>query len=59
MATDLADRHPARIHRDDLVIEIRKPALVFSDQLGVKRPARSRGTESVIFEVPVRTDFFE
>ena len=38
MATDLADRHPARIHRDDLVVEIRKPTLIFSDQLGIKRP---------------------
>ena len=34
MAADLADRHPARIHRDDLVVEIRKPTLVFGDQFG-------------------------
>src|SRR3954447_15098761 len=38
MAADLADRHPARIHRDDLVVEIRKPTLVFGDQFGIERP---------------------
>jgi hypothetical protein len=27
--------------------------------LGSKVPARSLGTDNVIFEVPVRTDFFE
>jgi hypothetical protein len=26
---------------------------------GSNVPARSRGTDSVIFEVPVKTDFFE
>ena len=59
MAADLPNRHPARIHRDDLVVEIRKPALVLGNQLGVEGAARSRGTASVIFEVPFRTDFFE
>ena len=59
MATDFADRHPARIHRDDFVVEIREPTLVFGDQLRIKCSSRSRGTDSVIFEVPVRTDFFE
>ena len=38
MAADLAHRHPARIHRDDLVVEIREPALVFGDQLRIERP---------------------
>ena len=36
MATDLADRHPPRIHRDDLVVEIRKPTLVFGNQLRIE-----------------------
>ena len=36
MAADLPNRHPARIHRDDLVVEIRKPALVLGNQLGVE-----------------------
>jgi hypothetical protein len=36
MATDLADRHPPRIHRDDLVVEIRKSTLVFSNQLRIE-----------------------
>src|SRR5579863_3023382 len=36
MATDLADRHPSCIHRDDLVVEIREPTLVFGDQLRIE-----------------------
>ena len=59
MAADLADRHPSRIHRDDLLVEIRESALVLGYQLRINVPARSRGTDSVIFEVAVRTDFFE
>ena len=59
MAVDLANRHAAGIHRDDLVVEIREPALVLGDQLRGERPGRSRSTDSVIFEVPVKTDFFE
>ena len=27
--------------------------------IALKVPARSRGTDNVIFEAPVRTDFFE
>ena len=33
VATDLAHRHAARVHRDDLVVEVGETALVFGDQL--------------------------
>jgi hypothetical protein len=36
MAGDLARAHAARIHRDDLLIEAGKAALIFRDQLRVK-----------------------
>src|SRR6187399_354112 len=36
MAADLAHTHAARIHGDDLVVEVREAALVFGDQLRVK-----------------------
>ena len=45
MAADLAHRHAARIHRDDLVVEVREAALIFGDQLRIEasRPvARDR-----------------
>ena len=36
MADDLAGAHAARVHRDDLVVEPRKPALVLGDQLRIE-----------------------
>ena len=36
MAADLAHAHAARIHGDDLVVEIGKTALIFGDQLRVE-----------------------
>ncbi len=38
MPPDLPDAHPTRIHRDDLVIELREPALVLRNQLRIERP---------------------
>jgi hypothetical protein len=38
MAADLAHAHPARVHRNDVVVEIRKPPLIPRDQLRVERP---------------------
>ena len=38
MAADLTNRHPARIHRNDLVVEIGKPALILGDQLRIESP---------------------
>ena len=37
MALDLANRHAARIHRHDLLVEAREAALVTGDQLGIER----------------------
>src|SRR3546814_5596170 len=31
-------RHPARIHRDNLAVEVREPALIPRDQLRIERP---------------------
>ena len=60
MAADLAHAHAARIHRDNLVVEVGESPLILRDQLRIKHPQlRSRGIDSVIFDVPVRTDFFE
>ena len=36
MAADLAHAHAARIHGDDLVVEIGKTALIFGDQLWIE-----------------------
>ena len=36
MALDLAHAHAPRIHRDDLLIEAGKAALIFGDQLRVE-----------------------
>ena len=36
MADDLAGAHAAGVHRDDLVVEARKAALVLGDQLRIK-----------------------
>ena len=36
MTADLADRHAAGIHGDDHLVEVREPALVFSDQLRIE-----------------------
>ena len=38
MAADLTHAHAPRIHRDDLVVEIRKAALVLGDQLRIEGP---------------------
>ncbi|ESZ60199.1 hypothetical protein X727_30980 [Mesorhizobium sp. L103C119B0] len=38
MPADLAHAHPARIHGDDLVVEIGKAPLVFGDQLRIEAP---------------------
>ena len=37
MTADLANAHAARIHGDDLLIEVRETALIFGDQLRVER----------------------
>jgi hypothetical protein len=37
MALDLAHRHAARVHRDDFVVEARKPSLIALDQLRIER----------------------
>ncbi len=37
MAADLAHAHAARIHGDDLVVELGEAALVFGDQLRIER----------------------
>jgi hypothetical protein len=37
MPSDLANRHAARIHRDDLLVEIGKAALIFGQKLRIKR----------------------
>jgi len=43
MADDLAGAHAARIHRNDLVVEPRKPPLVLGDQLRIEtRPTVPR-----------------
>jgi hypothetical protein len=36
MADDLPRAHAAGVHRDDLVVETRKPPLVLGDQLRIK-----------------------
>lgn len=36
MPGNLPRAHAARVHRDDLVIEVRKAALVFGDQLWIE-----------------------
>jgi hypothetical protein len=36
MPDNLARAHPARVHRDDLVIEAGKPALVLGDELRIE-----------------------
>ena len=37
MALDLADRHAARVHRHDLLVEAGKPALIAGNQLRIER----------------------
>jgi len=37
MAADLAHGHAAGVHRNDLVVEIRKPASIPGNQLRIKR----------------------
>ena len=37
VALNFSNRHPARVHRHDLLVEAWKPALVSGDQLGIKR----------------------
>jgi len=38
MALDLADRHAARVHRHDLVVEAGKASLIALDELRIERP---------------------
>ena len=38
MALNLADRHAARIHRHDLLVEARKTPLIAGDQLRIEAP---------------------
>ena len=38
MALDLANGHAARVHRDDLLVEAGKPALIARNQLRIERP---------------------
>ena len=38
MAADLAHRHAAGIHRDDLLVEVREAALILGDQLRIEGP---------------------
>ena len=46
MLRDLAGRHPARVHRDDLVVEAREAALVLRHDLRLEEPSRSRGSST-------------
>ena len=39
MAADLANRHAAGVHRDDLFVELRKAPLILGDQLRIEGPA--------------------
>jgi hypothetical protein len=39
MALDIPDAHAARVHRNNLVVETRKAALVLGNQLRLKRAA--------------------
>jgi hypothetical protein len=52
MAADLAHAHAARIHGDDLVVEVREAALVFGDQLRVEAagPAPTFGSGATNLE---------
>ena len=59
VVTDLANRHAARVRRDDPVVELREAALILAISFGANVSARSRGIESCIFDVPVSTVFFE
>jgi hypothetical protein len=36
VAADLAHRHAARVHRDDLLVEVRKAPLILGDQLRIE-----------------------
>jgi len=38
MGLDVAHRHPARVHRQDLVVEAREAPLVLLHQLELERP---------------------
>ncbi|MFN8960086.1 MAG: hypothetical protein ACK5YV_00760 [Betaproteobacteria bacterium] len=53
MSADLAHRHSACVHRDDLIVEIGEAPLVLGDQLGIKgaqprRRARLMGSSATI-----------
>ena len=39
VAADLPDRHAAGVHRDDLLVKVRKPALVFGNQFRIEGPS--------------------
>ena len=59
MAADLADRHPRAYI--EMILSSKSGDLRWYSAIsfGWNAPARSRGTNNVIFEVPVRTDFFD
>ena len=42
MAADLAHAHAARIHRDNLVVEVGESPLILRDQLRIERPRPGR-----------------
>jgi hypothetical protein len=45
------------MHRHDLVVEARKPALILGDELGMKVASRSRGTCRSSLPLPVSRVF--
>ena len=47
MFRNLAGAQPPRIHRDDLVIEARKPALAFGDQLRIEAARTVTGNRNL------------
>jgi hypothetical protein len=59
VSADLAHRHAAREYRYDLAVEVGKTALVLAISFGSNIPARSRGTSSVTFDVPVSIVFLD
>src|SRR5271156_2925371 len=47
MALDFANGHTARIHRHDLLVEPRKPALIARNQLRIERPLPVTGNAQI------------
>ena len=59
MAADLAHAHAAGVHQNNLVVEIRKPALILGDQLWIEGAGAVARNRQVDFGCAVRTDFLE